>query len=130
MSPNTTERGTDPVAKVCWGAKDAGKAPGVGVFGSTGSRLMTKKETTRTGLPSPLTTPNATAKGADPVVMTWWVAKDNVDAPGVVVVISSDTLASPPKLATTRSGLPSPLTSPNATEIGTVPPVAKVCWGA
>ena len=49
-------------------------------------------------------------------------------APGAVVFSSTDTV-SEFELATTRSGLPSPLTSAAATEPGSLP-VAKVCWAA
>ena len=139
--------------------------------------------TTRSGLPSPLTSATATGTGECPVAKVCWAAKAPW-APGVVVFSSTDTVlscfvgddevglavavdvrhrhgevgsdpggegllggegrrgrrpasscsAAPTpcwslKLATTRSGLPSPLTSAVATELGRCP-VAKVCWVA
>jgi len=55
-------------------------------------------------------------------------AKVGVVAPGVVLFSSTDTLLEF-LLATTRSGLPSPLRSATATEKGFVP-VAKSLWAA
>src|SRR5205809_730487 len=64
----------------------------------------------------------------DTVATFVWLAKDVVHAPGAIVFSSTDTLVSV-KLSTTRSGLPSPLMSPTATESG-VDPAAKLCWVA
>src|ERR1022692_3360619 len=79
------------------------------------------------GLPSPLTSATATESGANPVAKFTAAAKVGA-APGVVVFSSTDTVSSP-LLTTTRSGLPSPLTSAIATETGDNP-VAAVLWVA
>ena len=71
----------------------------------------------RSGLPSPLTSATATESGSTPVAKVCWAAKEAVVAPGAVVFSSTLTLLLP-ALATTRSGLPSPLTSATATETG------------
>ena len=55
--------------------------------------------------------------GPVPVAKVCLAAKEGVAAPGAVVFSSTDTLLSP-WLATTRSGLPSPLRSATATERG------------
>src|SRR5262249_61255720 len=69
----------------------------------------------------------ATEWGWEPVATAGWRAKDGVLPPADVVFSSTDTVPLP-MLATRRSGRPSPLTSPTATELGALP-VAKVCWG-
>ncbi len=132
-SPNDTESGWLPVAKVCWGAKEGAEAPGAVVFSRTDAVSLPLLAVTRSGKPSPLTSPSATAKGSLPVAKVCWGAKEGVVAPGAVV-LSSVVFSSTPtflseELATRRSGLPSPLTSPNAAEKGLLP-VAKVCWAA
>src|SRR5262249_47685953 len=112
---------------VCWGAKDGVVAPAAVVFSSTDTVALPELATRRSGRPSPLTSPTATEKGPVPVAKVCWGAKDGMVAPAAVVFSSTDTVALP-KLATRRSGRPSPLTSPTATELGALP-VAKVCWG-
>src|SRR5262249_39971273 len=114
--------------KVCWGAKDGVVAPAAVVFSSTDTVPLPELATRRSGRPSPLTSQTATAPGRVPVAKAWWGAKDGMVAPAAVVFGSTDTVALP-RVATRRSGGPSPLTSPTATEMGPVP-VAKVCWGA
>src|SRR5262245_27018383 len=101
---------------------------GTRLFSSTDTVALPMLATSRSGRPSPLTSPTATEKGLVPVAKVCWGAKDGVVAPGAVVFSSTDTVALR-LLATRRSGRPSPLTSPTATELGMLP-VAKVCWGA
>src|SRR5262249_6609580 len=115
-----TELGWVPVEKVCWGARAGVAAPAAVVFTSTETVLLPKWATRRSGLPSPLTSPTATELGALPVAKVCWGAKEGVVAPAAVVFSSTDTVALP-ELATRRSGRPSPLTSPTATERGAVP---------
>src|SRR5260370_64570 len=81
--PNATELGSATVGKVCWGLNNAVGAPGVVVFRSTDTVLSLKLATTRSGLPSPLTSNNATDSGSVPVATFCWGAKDAVGAPGV-----------------------------------------------
>src|SRR5258707_58492 len=85
------------------------------VFNSTDTVLSLPLATTRSGLPSPLTSATATERGGLPVAKVCWVAKEGVVAPGAVVFNSTDTVAEA-ELLTTRSGLPSPLMSATATE--------------
>src|SRR5262249_21246473 len=103
-------------------------APGAVVFSSTDTVALRLLATRRSGRPSPLTSPTATELGLLPVAKVCWGAKDGVVAPGAVVFSSTDTVALK-VLATRRSGRPSPLTSPTATELGALP-VSTVCWGA
>jgi hypothetical protein len=120
-----TETGSTPVAKVCWVAKLGVAAPGAVVLSSTETVLLLKFATIRSGLPSPLMSEAVTEAGSRPVVKVCWVAKLGVAAPGAVVLSSTDTV-SPLKFVTTRSGLPSPLTSAVITEYGPLP-TPKVC---
>src|SRR5262249_53585107 len=123
MSPNAGNAGRVGVAKSWWAAKEAVVAPGAVVFNSTDS--VAEPGTSRSGWPSPLTSPTATAKIPAAVVVATLcgAAKAGAVAPGAVVFNSTDTLLVK-RLATTRSDWPSPLTSPNATEKDPLP-VAK-----
>src|SRR5229473_655219 len=67
--------------------------------------------------------------GLHPMAKACWAAKERVADPVGVVLSSTETVLSPglsPRLATTRSTLPSPLTSAVARETG-FGAVAKVC---
>src|SRR5436853_171987 len=112
-----TEKGKDPVAKDCCAAKEGVVAPGVVVFSSTDTLSVLALATARSGLPSPLRSPMATERGPVPVAKVCWKPKVGVVAPGAVVLSSTDTLLES-RLAMTRSGLPSPLRSPMATDTG------------
>src|SRR5262249_35882777 len=127
-SPTATELGWVPVAKVCWAAKDGMVAPAAVVFSSRDTVAPATLATRSSALPLPDALPTATERGWVPVAKVCWAAKDGMVAPAAVVFSSTDTVALP-LLATRRSGRPSPLTSPTATELGWVP-VAKVCWAA
>src|SRR5271166_3871509 len=127
-SATATERGSTPVAKVCWAAVLGVVAPAAVVFSSTDTVSEPKLATMRSDLPSPFKSATATDSGALPVEEVGWAAKLGVVAPAAVVFSSTDTVLEP-KLATMRSGLPSPVTSATATESG-LEPVAKVCWAA
>src|SRR5262249_37082476 len=87
----------------------------------------------RSGLPSPLKSPTATETELLPVVKTCCDVKLGVVDPVGVVFNSTDTEACPPAplapLTTARSGLPSPLKSATANELG-LPLASKVRWGA
>ena len=116
-SAAVTETGSLPVAKVCWVAKLGVVAPGAVVLSSTDTVLSARFATIRSGLPSPLMSAAVTESGSLPVAKVCWVAKVGVVAPGAVVLSSTDTVL-PPKFATIRSGLPSPLISAAVTENG------------
>ena len=103
------------MAKVCCAAKLAVVSPGTVVLSSTETVLALTFATIRSGLPSPLTSAAVTEKGTDPVAKVCCAAKLGVVAPGAVVLSSTETVLSL-RFATTRSGLPSPLTSAAVTE--------------
>src|SRR5438552_2655518 len=63
-----------------------------------------------------------------PVAKVCCAANEGEVAPGAVVLSSTET-GLELTLATARSGRPSPLRSPTATDRGPAP-VAKVCWAA
>ncbi len=119
-SAAVTEAGSDCVAKVCWVAKLGEAAPGAVVLSSTETVLPLKFATIRSGLPSPLTSAAVTAFGPLPVAKVCWAAKLGAEAPGAVVLSSTDTVL-PPPFATIRSGLPSPLTSPPSPRTASCP---------
>src|SRR5262249_27394780 len=102
--------------------KEAVAEPGVVVLSSTDTPLAL---VIRSGLPSPLTSATATNTEleAPGVAKSCVGAKVGVVAPGAVVLRNTDTLLEI-RLATATSGLPSPLKSPIATDLGLVP-VAK-----
>src|SRR5260370_14190561 len=120
------DSGAVPVAKVCWAAKLGVGAQAVVVLSSTDTVLPFSSATSRSGLPSPLTSAAVTEAGPLPVAKVCWAAKLGVAAPGAVVLSSTDTVPSL-LFATIRSALPSPLTSAAVTEAGRLP-VAKVRW--
>src|SRR5262249_42613229 len=113
--------GADPVTNVFCTANDGVSAPGTVVFKSTDTVLSSRLATTRSGLPSPLTSASATDLGLLPVAKVTWEAK------AVAVCKNTDKVPSI-RFVTTRSGCPSPLTSPTAALPGELP-VAKVCCG-
>src|SRR5262249_5815134 len=130
-SPLTSAAATDwgrlPVAKVCWGSKLGGVAPGRVVFANTDTVPEGSVGASRSGRPSPLASAATTETGRLPVAKVCWSAKLGAVAPATVVFSSTDTVAEL-WLATSRSSRPSPLTSAAVTEAG-LSPVAKVCWG-
>ena len=132
-SSSATDTGPLPVAKVCWGAKLGVVAPAVVVFKNTDTVLELALATIRSVRPSPFTSPSATEVGALPVAKVCWAAKLGATTIGVSVFSSTETVVPcvvlVPKSATARSGRPSPLKSPSATEMGATP-VAKVVCGA
>src|SRR5260370_445201 len=89
-SATATEWGGLPVAKVCWVAKEGVVAPGAVVFNSTDTVLSVALATTRSGLPSPLTSATATATGAMPVAKAGWGAKEAGGAPAAAVRVRTD----------------------------------------
>src|SRR5205823_2270314 len=90
--------------------------------------LLLLLATDRSGLPSPLRSPTATEKGDVPVVKSWLLPKDGALAPRPVVFSRTDTLPDV-LLPATKSGRPSPLKSPRATEYGPTP-VVRTCRAA
>src|SRR6185295_12772710 len=90
------------------------------VFSSTDTLPEVWLATSRSGRPSPFTSAAATETGLLPAAKLVGPLKVGGLAPGAVVFNSTDTLAEL-KLATSRSGRPSPFTSATATEIGLVP---------
>src|SRR5262249_12307576 len=127
-SPTATEYGLVPVGKVCWGAKEGVVAPAAVVFNSTDTEMGRASGRGRAERPSRVTSPNGTEMGWERVAKACVGAKEWVVARAAVVCNSTDAVPRA-QSATRRSGRPSPLTSPTATEMGWVP-VAKVCWGA
>src|SRR5262249_39714727 len=121
------------VAKSWWAAKAAEVAPAAVVFSSTDTesawgtldKAGSWLTTTRSGRPSPLTSPSATDLELVPMAKSWWEAKDRDESPGAVVFSSTDTVWSS-TLKEIRSGGPSPLTSPSATELTICSPVQGV----
>src|SRR5260370_40825263 len=92
----------------------------------------------RSVLPSPLTSATDTDQvvaGASLTTKACWGAKEGMVAPGTAMFSNTDTvLACLPlseawRPAATRSGLPSPLTSPTPREVGQRG-MGKVCGGA
>src|ERR1035437_5334105 len=77
------------------------------------------------GEPSPLISLIATETGLFPVLKSVLAEKEGVEAPFVVVLKRTETVLLLP-LATTISGLPSPLRSPIATETGLIPVLKSV----
>ncbi len=71
-SPTATDRGPSPVPKACWGAKAGAAAPGAVVFTSTEMVSEPLLALARSGLPSPLKSPTATANGLLPVPKVRW----------------------------------------------------------
>src|SRR5579883_3155857 len=129
-SPATTVEDSKPAAKVCWGAKVGVVAPVGVVFSSTDTVPDRKLAMARSGLPSPLRSPTATESGALPVAKVRWAAKLGTVAPVGVIFSNTDTVSVPnPPFVAARSGLPSPLKSPTATELSALL-VVKVRWGA
>ena len=126
-SPIETEAGFDPVANVVWAAYDGVVAPGTVVLRSTLTELELRLAIARSGLPSPLKSPIETEMGFEPVANVVWAAYVGVVAPSAVVLRSTLTELEF-KLATARSGLPSPFKSPIATEAA-LSPVANVACG-
>src|SRR5262249_52705151 len=119
-SPSATEKGARPVAKGCWGAREGEEGPGAVSVSSSLTVAVLTLATRRSGKPSPLTAPSATETGPRPVAKVCWGANEAVSDPGAVSFSSTPTVALF-LLATRRSGRPSPLTSPSATEVGVVP---------
>ena len=68
---------------------------------------------TRSGRPSPLRSPTASALRGNTELKSWWVSKLSALAPAGVVFTRTE--VSPPFDASTMSGLPSPFTSARAT---------------
>src|SRR5579885_3532517 len=101
------------------------RAPEDVVFNSTKTALLPPLATTRSGLPSPLTSTAATDCGA-PAVNVCCAAKLGALAPGAAVLNSTETVPLVP-FATTRSGMPSPLTSATATPVGPLPVANATC---
>src|SRR5262249_60700860 len=101
---------------VWWGGGGGAVAPAAVVFGSPATVVLLGLAVLRWGLPSPLTSPTATETGTLPVAKVCWGANEGLVAPAAVVFSSTDAVLLPGALATMRSGLRSPLTSPNATE--------------
>src|SRR5262249_581854 len=97
-----------------WGAKDGMVAPAAVVFSSTDTVALPMLATSRSGRPSPLTSPTATELGWVPVGKVCWGAKDGVVAPAAVVFSSTDTVPLP-KLADRKRGRQGPLADPAAT---------------
>src|SRR5262249_17805346 len=91
-SPSATERGSMPVAKVCWPAKPGVVDPAAVGFGSTDTGLEEWLATGGWGRPSRLMSPTATENGALPVAKACWAAKLGVVAPAAVVFSSTDTV--------------------------------------
>ena len=79
-------------------------------------------------MPSPLRSLTVTNNGPSPVAKSCLAAKLGVDAPGAVVLSSTDTLFEL-MFATARSSLPSQFRSPTVTDTGVVP-AAKSCLAA
>ncbi len=113
-SPTATENGSLPTA---------GGKPGAGanVPSPAPSRTLTLLEpmlaVTRSGLPSPFTSPTATEYGVVPTAgdKPGAGAKAPLPLPSRTLTVPSNSLAE------TRSGRPSPFTSPTATETGMPP---------
>jgi len=122
MSAMLTETGPEPVVKSTLVAKVGVVAPVVVVLSRMEVVLLAWFATAKSGLPSPLMSPMLTERGVEPVVKSTLGAKVGVVAP-VVVVLSRMEALSPPKFATAKSGLPSPLKSPMLTEKGLLPVV-------
>src|SRR5947209_826167 len=101
-------------------------APADVVFSSTDTLRSFWLATSRSGRPSPFTSATATEIGPLPTPKLVGPAKVGVVAPGAVVFSSTDTLLPALKLATSRSGLPSPFTSAAATEDGPLPTLKLV----
>src|SRR5262245_44084726 len=91
-SAAATAWGLLPVAKVCGAAKLGAAAPGAVVFSSTDTVAEPKFATARSGVPSPLTSAAATAKGRLPAAKVCGAAKLGAAAPGAVVFSNTDTV--------------------------------------
>src|SRR5436190_1004818 len=106
----TRDRGVGPVAEVA-GAAKAGVAdpPAVGLRRIVRLfALVLLLATTRSGLPSTLRSARVGDLGFAPAAKETGAAKEGVAAPAAVVFRSTETVPTV-SLATTRSGLPSPL---------------------
>src|SRR4051794_14643018 len=111
------ERAPSPVGKVTGDAKLGQAAPGGVVFSDTPTLNEPLFATRRSGRPSPLTSAAATASGPMPAGNATAAAKLGATAPVAVVFSNTDTSLEL-ELATRRSGRPSPLMSPVATDQG------------
>jgi DNA-directed RNA polymerase specialized sigma24 family protein len=128
-SATAIDPGKVPTAKVCWAVNEGSVAPAGVVFSKTDTAPAdAPSATTRSGRPSRLRSATATEEGLVPTGRAIWPVKDAVAAPtGVAFSITVTKLLR--AAVTARSGRPSPLKSPTATEAGLLP-VPKVCWFA
>src|SRR6516225_7818997 len=125
-SASTTANGYELVEIVCAAAKLGVVEPAAVVLCRIEMLLLAELTTTRSGLPSPSRSPNATCAGLEPTARSTFAANVAVEKPGAVVLIKTETVLLC-RFVMRRSGLPSPLISPAATKCGPVP-VANVCW--
>ena len=126
-SPTATDTGPVPVVKSCLAGKSWRGRPGAVVFNSTDTVLELVRHG-QVGLAVAVEVPHrhgvrGRARGEGLAGRKGWRGR-----PGAVVFNSTDTV-SESEFATARSGLPSPLRSPTATEYGAMP-VAKSCLAA
>src|SRR5262249_27970035 len=127
-----TEIGLPAQAKSTWVANDGVAARGAVVFNSTDTLAERLSATARSSRPSLLRSPIATKTGFGPLtlpmVKSTFGAKIGIVAPGGVVFSSTDTVPAC-ELLTTRSGLPSLLRSPTATELVFGKTAGVAAWG-
>src|SRR6185437_3036832 len=111
-----------PVAKSTLAAKEAAvMGPLLAVLRNTDTVLLPLLATARSGLPSPSRSPIATLTGTLPVAKSTLAVKEaTVMEPLLAILRKTDSVLSL-KLATARSGLPSPSKSPIATLSGSLP---------
>jgi len=124
-SPVDTEIGPVPVGKSVLAENEGALAPGVAVFKNTETDAEFKLAVTISSLPSPLKSPMDTEIGLDPVVESV-LAENEAGVVPIVVVFKNTDNEFEPLLATTISGLPSPLKSPIETDRGLVPVVESI----
>ena len=94
-SAAATERGSVPVAKVCWVAKLAVVAPGAVVFSSTDTVSGVIVGDDEVGPAVAVHVRRRHGMGLVPVAKVCWAAKLAVVAPGAVVFSSTDTVLEP-----------------------------------
>ena len=102
------------MAKSCWAAKLGVVAPGAVVFNSTDT-VLEQRWRGQVGLAVAVEIPHRHRIGIAARGEVLLGGKAGVAAPGAVVFNSTETVLDP--LAMARSGLPSPLRSPTATEV-------------
>src|SRR5262249_38526820 len=116
-SASVTAAGAVPAAKSSLAAKLTVAAPTAVVFRSVDVSSEPLFAMARSRIPSPFKSPMATETGKPPVAKSCLAATEVAVAPGAVVFKSTETLLAK-KLATARSGMPSPLMSPTARASG------------